>query len=55
MGDYLVDHKSCRFINFTGSKEVGIGIGAAGRTNGLPWRNSGSTRAFLEMGGKSTP
>ena len=50
MGDYLVDHKSCRFINFTGSKEVGIGIGARAATvhPGQLWLK----RASLEMGGK---
>jgi 1-pyrroline-5-carboxylate dehydrogenase len=50
MGDYLVDHIRCRFINFTGSKEVGIGIGrrAAQVHPGQLWLK----RAFLEMGGK---
>lgn len=50
MGDYLVDHPRCRFINFTGSKEVGIRIGArAAQINpGQHWLK----RVFLEMGGK---
>ena len=50
MGDYLVDHPRCRFINFTGSKEVGLRIGsrAAQIQPGQPWLK----RAFLEMGGK---
>jgi 1-pyrroline-5-carboxylate dehydrogenase len=49
-GDYLVDHPRCRFINFTGSKEVGLRIGsrAAQVQPGQPWLK----RAFLEMGGK---
>jgi 1-pyrroline-5-carboxylate dehydrogenase len=50
MGDYLVDHPRCRFINFTGSKEVGLRIGsrAAQLQPGQPWLK----RTFLEMGGK---
>jgi 1-pyrroline-5-carboxylate dehydrogenase len=50
MGDYLVDHPRGRFINFTGSKEVGLRIGsrAAQVQPGQPWLK----RAFLEMGGK---
>jgi 1-pyrroline-5-carboxylate dehydrogenase len=50
MGDYLVDHPRSRFINFTGSKEVGLGIGvrAAQIHPGQPWLK----RVFLEMGGK---
>lgn len=49
-GDYLVDHPRCRFINFTGSKEVGLRIAsrAAQVQPGQPWLK----RAFLEMGGK---
>jgi 1-pyrroline-5-carboxylate dehydrogenase len=50
LGDYLVDHPRSRFINFTGSKEVGLRIGsrAAHVQPGQPWLK----RAFLEMGGK---
>jgi 1-pyrroline-5-carboxylate dehydrogenase len=50
MGDYLVDHPGCRFINFTGSKEVGmrIGVRAAPIHPGQQWLK----RVFLEMGGK---
>jgi 1-pyrroline-5-carboxylate dehydrogenase len=50
MGDYLVEHPRVRFINFTGSKEVGLGIGsrAAQIQPGQLWLK----RAFLEMGGK---
>jgi 1-pyrroline-5-carboxylate dehydrogenase len=49
-GDYLVDHPRGRFINFTGSKQVGLRIGsrAAQVQPGQPWLK----RAFLEMGGK---
>ncbi len=50
MGDYLVDHARCRFINFTGSKDVGlrIGVRAAAIHPGQPWLK----RVSLEMGGK---
>ena len=50
MGDYLVEHPRCRFVNFTGSKEVGLRIGAraAAIQPGQQWLK----RAFLEMGGK---
>jgi len=50
MGDYLVDHPRCRFLNFTGSKEVGIRIAtrAAAIHPGQLWLK----RVFLEMGGK---
>lgn len=50
MGDCLVDHPRCRFINFTGSKEVGLRIaGRAAQVHpGQPWLK----RVFLEMGGK---
>ncbi len=49
-GDYLVDHPRCRFINFTGSKEVGMRIGARAALiqSGQHWLK----RVFLEMGGK---
>ncbi len=50
MGDYLVDHPRGRFINFTGSKEVGLRIGARAAQihPGQPWLK----RVYLEMGGK---
>jgi 1-pyrroline-5-carboxylate dehydrogenase len=50
MGDSLVDHPRCRFINFTGSKEVGLRIGARAAIihPGQPWLK----RVCLEMGGK---
>jgi 1-pyrroline-5-carboxylate dehydrogenase len=50
VGDYLVGHPRVRFINFTGSKEVGLRIGsrAAQVQPGQTWLK----RAFLEMGGK---
>jgi 1-pyrroline-5-carboxylate dehydrogenase len=50
MGDSLVDHPRCRFINFTGSKDVGLRIGdrAAIIHPGQPWLK----RVSLEMGGK---
>jgi 1-pyrroline-5-carboxylate dehydrogenase len=50
VGDYLVDHPRTRFVNFTGSKEVGVRIGArAARLQpGQHWLK----RVSLEMGGK---
>ncbi len=50
VGDFLVDHIRTRFINFTGSKEVGVRIGerAARVHPGQRWLK----RAFMEMGGK---
>ncbi len=50
VGDLLVDHPRTRFINFTGSKEVGVRIAArsARVQPGQVWLK----RAFLEMGGK---
>jgi len=49
-GDYLVSHARTRFIAFTGSKPVGLGISEkAGRqAPGQVWIK----RAILEMGGK---
>jgi 1-pyrroline-5-carboxylate dehydrogenase len=48
MGDALVDHPRCRFINFTGSKNVGLRIGARAAVihPGQPWLK----RVSLEMG-----
>lgn len=50
IGDALVDHPRTRFINFTGSKEVGLRIAerSAKVEEGQKWLK----RAFMEMGGK---
>ncbi|MEZ5175803.1 MAG: L-glutamate gamma-semialdehyde dehydrogenase [Acidimicrobiia bacterium] len=50
IGDGLVDHPRTRFINFTGSKEVGLRIAqrSAIVSEGQRWLK----RAFMEMGGK---
>ena len=50
IGDTLVDHPRTRFINFTGSKEVGLRIAerAAVVHDGQKWVK----RAYMEMGGK---
>jgi 1-pyrroline-5-carboxylate dehydrogenase len=50
VGDTLVDHPTTRFVNFTGSKEVGLRIAArTAKVNpGQVWLK----RAFMEMGGK---
>ncbi len=50
IGDYLVQHPKTRFINFTGSKEVGLRINklAADVTPGQKWIK----RVAAEMGGK---
>ncbi len=50
IGDHLVDHPSTRFVNFTGSKEVGMRIAARSAVvqPGQQWLK----RAYLEMGGK---
>lgn len=50
VGDYLVDHVRTRFINFTGSKDVGLRIAerAAKVHPGQLWLK----RASMEMGGK---
>lgn len=52
IGDYLVDHPRTRFINFTGSKEVGLHIAerAAKVNEGQIWMK----RMISEMGGKDT-
>ena len=52
IGDYLVDHPRTRFINFTGSKEVGLHITerAAKVQKGQIWIK----RMISEMGGKDT-
>jgi 1-pyrroline-5-carboxylate dehydrogenase len=50
VGDALVDHPRTRFVNFTGSKEVGLRIAerAAVVHPGQIWLK----RAYMEMGGK---
>ena len=50
MGDALVDHPRTRFVNFTGSKEVGLRIAerSAKVNPGQKWLK----RAYMEMGGK---
>jgi 1-pyrroline-5-carboxylate dehydrogenase len=50
IGDALVDHPKTRFVNFTGSKEVGLRIAerAAIVHDGQRWLK----RAYMEMGGK---
>jgi 1-pyrroline-5-carboxylate dehydrogenase len=50
IGDPLVDHPRTRFINFTGSKEVGLRIAerSARVGQGQTWLK----RAYMEMGGK---
>ncbi len=50
IGDVLVDHPRTRFINFTGSKEVGLRIAERSAIvhPGQLWLK----RAYMEMGGK---
>ncbi len=50
IGDHLVDDPHTRFINFTGSKEVGLRIAERSAVvhDGQKWLK----RAFMEMGGK---
>ncbi len=50
VGDHLVDHPRTRFINFTGSKEVGLRI--AERSAKVGPAQKWLKRAFMEMGGK---
>lgn len=51
VGNYLVSHPKTRFINFTGSKEVGLSINkaAAETAPGQKWIK----RVVAEMGGKN--
>ncbi|CAN5366964.1 MAG: L-glutamate gamma-semialdehyde dehydrogenase [Acidimicrobiia bacterium] len=51
IGDTLVDHPRTRFINFTGSKEVGLRIASRSAVvhPGQVWLK----RAFMELGGKN--
>ena len=50
IGDALVDHPRTRFVNFTGSKEVGLRIAARSAVvgPGQKWLK----RSYMEMGGK---
>ncbi len=50
VGDPLIDHPTTRFINFTGSKEIGLRIAerAAQVNPGQKWLK----RSYMEMGGK---
>lgn len=50
IGDALVDHPRTRFVNFTGSKEVGLRIAQRSAVvhEGQRWLK----RAYMEMGGK---
>jgi len=50
IGDALVDHPRTRFVNFTGSKEVGLRIAerSAKVHDGQLWLK----RSYMEMGGK---
>lgn len=52
IGDYLVEHPRTRFINFTGSRDVGVRIyeNAAKVQKGQIWLK----RVVAEMGGKDT-
>ena len=50
VGDFLVDHPLTRFINFTGSKEVGLRI--AERSAKVNPPQKWLKRAYMEMGGK---
>ena len=50
IGDALVDHPRTRFVNFTGSKEVGLRI--AGRSATVQPGQVWLKRAFMELGGK---
>lgn len=50
IGDALVDHPRTRFVNFTGSKEVGLRI--AQRAAEVGASQKWLKRAYLEMGGK---
>ncbi|MCP3974955.1 MAG: L-glutamate gamma-semialdehyde dehydrogenase [bacterium] len=50
IGDTLVDNPRTRFVNFTGSKEVGLRI--AGRSAVVHPNQKWLKRAYMEMGGK---
>ncbi len=51
IGDFLVDHPDLRFVNFTGSKEIGLRI--AGRAAAVNPGQGWIKRAYMEMGGKN--
>ncbi|MDD2903964.1 MAG: aldehyde dehydrogenase family protein, partial [Syntrophales bacterium] len=50
VGDYLVDHPRTRFLNFTGSREVGVRLMA--RAALVPPGQQWLKRAVTELGGK---
>lgn len=50
IGDALVDHPRTRFVNFTGSKEIGLRI--AERSARVHDTQRWLKRAYMEMGGK---
>lgn len=50
LGDALVDHPSTRFVNFTGSREVGVRI--AERSARVTPEQTWLKRSYMEMGGK---
>lgn len=50
IGDRLVDHPRLRFVNFTGSKEVGLRI--AERSSVVHPGQRWMKRSYMEMGGK---
>jgi len=50
VGDTLVDHPLTRFINFTGSKEIGLRI--AERSSKVHEGQKWMKRSYMEMGGK---
>ncbi|MEN8233572.1 MAG: L-glutamate gamma-semialdehyde dehydrogenase [Actinomycetota bacterium] len=50
VGDTLVDHPTTRFVNFTGSKEVGLRI--AERSSKVHDGQKWVKRSYMEMGGK---
>ncbi|GMQ98550.1 MAG: L-glutamate gamma-semialdehyde dehydrogenase [Acidimicrobiia bacterium] len=50
IGDLLVDHPRTRFVNFTGSKEVGLRI--AERSSKVQEGQRWLKRSYMEMGGK---
>lgn len=49
IGNYLVEHPETRFVNFTGSKKVGLGINKAAAETSSKWIK----RIVAEMGGKN--
>ena len=50
LGDYLVEHPQTRFVNFTGSREIGLRINS--RAAQIQSKQKWLKRVFPEMGGK---